>query len=269
MQTLISDRTWKTDRKCSIRSLWKTLLSVAVGAFFAVYDGHGGRDVMEYCESTLHDIVLQELRNLSAKSELEEDVGKALVVAFQKVDSQVAMLGVSKVGCTATVALVHRQGTARTLYVANVGDSRAVALGRAGLQRLSRDHKASDPAEQARIADEGGLVSRGRVGGVLCVSRSLGDHHLKDCGVSCVPDVTSTCCEEVRVVVMASDGLWDVLEDAEVDRFVADCVDRSAAQHGNWQEVAAHLRKSVAAELVEEAKARGSRDNILVLVIFF
>ena len=45
--------------------------------------------------------------------------------------------------------------------------------------------------EAARVIEDGGMIRHGRVGGVLCVSRSLGDHHLKNCGLSCVPEVCS------------------------------------------------------------------------------
>ena len=39
----------------------------------------------------------------------------------------------------------------RVLYIANAGDTRAVLGQMAGYKRVSYDHKASDPAEQARI----------------------------------------------------------------------------------------------------------------------
>lgn len=47
-------------------------------------------------------------------------------------------------------------------------------------KRLSHDHTAEDPDEQARIQAAGGFVSRGRVLGILAVARSFGDHGMKD-----------------------------------------------------------------------------------------
>ncbi|CAJ1367507.1 unnamed protein product, partial [Effrenium voratum] len=147
--------------------------------FFAVYDGHGGRSEVDYVEAQLHATLLAELRS---KRPLE-----ALTQAFRKVDSQLAMMGAWNSGCTATVALV--QGC-RSVHVANVGDSRAVLVSPSGdSRRVSVDHRANDPEEAARVVCDGGFVRHGRVAGQLSVTRSLGDHHLKECGVSCVPDI--------------------------------------------------------------------------------
>lgn len=62
------------------------------------------------------------------------------------------------------------------------------------------------------IRKAGGNVLYDRVAGVLAVSRAFGDHGLCSFGVIANPDVTRF---ELRVihryVVVASDGLWDVV----------------------------------------------------------
>lgn len=239
--------------------------------FFAVYDGHGGRHEVDYCESKLHELVMDELRREASE---HLDVGRVLVESFRKVDAQLAMLGAWKSGCCATVALLHRRGAAATLHVANVGDSRAVLVGPGLAKRVSRDHRASDPEEAKRIAADGGFVRHGRVAGSLSVSRSLGDHHLKECGVSCVPDVCSCTLEAGEAsgglaLVIASDGLWDALEDDDARQVVRDCVAAAETRGCGPEGTAAELRGSAARSLVEVAKERGSRDNILALVVFF
>eukprot|EP00930_Biecheleria_cincta_P056787 TRINITY_DN42841_c0_g1_i1.p1 TRINITY_DN42841_c0_g1~~TRINITY_DN42841_c0_g1_i1.p1 ORF type:complete len:529 (-),score=86.81 TRINITY_DN42841_c0_g1_i1:164-1750(-) len=234
--------------------------------FFAVFDGHGGRQEVAYCESMLHEIVRAEVQHMQS----DEDVGRACRTAFEKVDSQLALMGAWSSGCTATVALVHRRGAATTLHVANVGDSRAVLVGGAGSLRLSADHRASDPCEAERVRQEGGVVRNDRVGGQLSVSRSLGDHHLKSRGVSCVPEVRTCSLTGDHALIIASDGLWDALEDCDAGDLLGCCVERAASLHGGDETaVAEHLRTVAAQELVERAKERGSQDNILALVVFF
>lgn len=230
--------------------------------FFAVYDGHGGRQAVDYCEERLHELVRAELQSLSE----EKDVEAVLQKAFQRIDAELALVGAWRTGCTATVALVHRTASTSALYCANVGDSRAVLYGSVGAKRISNDHRATDPREAARIAEEGGLVRHGRVGGQLIVSRSLGDHHLKGCGVSCIPEVHECSVGGDCALVIASDGLWDGLQDEEAGEVVDGAVKRALARGGCVQE---KLKELAAQDLVEAAKEKGSRDNILALVIFF
>jgi len=92
----------------------------------------------------------------------------------------------------------------RKLFVANVGDSRAVLVSSKRIDhspqsfehssdqsstippsgyfatRLTYDHRAEDIAEQNRIKEAGGFITRNRVLGILAVSRSFGDHGMKD-----------------------------------------------------------------------------------------
>eukprot|EP00747_Dinoflagellata_sp_TGD_P047454 gnl/TRDRNA2_/TRDRNA2_145020_c1_seq1.p1 gnl/TRDRNA2_/TRDRNA2_145020_c1~~gnl/TRDRNA2_/TRDRNA2_145020_c1_seq1.p1 ORF type:complete len:338 (-),score=39.17 gnl/TRDRNA2_/TRDRNA2_145020_c1_seq1:141-1067(-) len=229
--------------------------------FFGVYDGHGGRSEVDYCEAKLHDIVLAELRG--------KDPTSALTASFQKIDSQLAMLGAWNSGCTCTVAITHRSAAGLVLHVANVGDSRAVLCGGNGVRRLSIDHRASDPEEAKRVVQDGGLVRHGRVGGQLSVSRSLGDHHLKSAGVSCTPDVCTCDVGNNRALVIASDGLWDGIGDEEAGRMIEECTERAQKQSSDPRSVAELLRETTARSLVERAKERGSHDNILCVVIFF
>jgi len=242
--------------------------------YFGVFDGHGGRSETEYCEAKLHDIVLAELQAAGPGC---KDPTSALISAFRIIDTQLAMLGAWNSGCTATVALLRRQAAGATLlHVANVGDTRAVLaelrVG-GGSRRLSIDHHAGDPEETKRIVEGGGLVRYGRVGGQLIVSRSLGDHHLKSSGVSCVPSVSAVQfgAEECggHALVIASDGLWDALSDEDAGDVVRSSAAAAIAQGGAPEAIGDAMRKQSAQALVDLAVERGSRDNILVLVVFF
>lgn len=234
-------------------------------SFFAVFDGHGGRSEVDYCQQHLQETLVTELQSNRL------DPCKALEATFLKIDSQLAMLGAWNSGCTVTVMLLHRQASsspALSLYVANVGDSRAVLVGAREAYRLTKDHRPDDPSEAARIEADGGRVHNRRVSGKLGVARSLGDHHLKNAGVSAKPDTFAYEVSHGHVLVVASDGLWDVLGDQDAHGVLQVCMDGAVEQCGGQQGVKETLQETAAQALLDRAKQLGSRDNILVLVIF-
>ena len=116
-------------------------------------------------------------------------------------------------GTTALVCLVCEE----KLHLAHCGDSRAVlcTTGRPAT-RLTADHTPNLPAEAERISALGGFVSRGRVHGILAVSRALGDLELQPF-ISPEPDVSVVPipppAEAPSVLILASDGLWGLVED--------------------------------------------------------
>jgi integrin-linked kinase-associated serine/threonine phosphatase 2C len=126
-----------------------------------------------------------------------------------------------KDGSTAVVLLLIND----TVYVANLGDSKAVLCqvndnGEAATKRLTKDHNPVLYEERMRIQKAGGMVRDGRVMGVIEVSRSIGDGRFKHCGVSCVPDVTKfEITDKDRFILIACDGLFKAFStDAAVKR---------------------------------------------------
>jgi len=243
-------------------------------AYFAVYDGHGGRQAVDWLEEHLHNLVGAELQSVKVtKSGHPEDscVITAVKNAFKKVDSQLATLGAWKYGSTATVALLHTSASGNKLFVANVGDSHAALVHGRQARVVTVDHKASNPMEAARIQNEGGLVFRKRVGGILSVSRALGDHQLKGDGggVACEPDV-SICQvdEDCKALVIASDGLWDVLSAADVHRIVQDSIEKAIQKKNNPTQVQDCLSNEASQALVDAALKQGTHDNVIALVAF-
>lgn len=235
--------------------------------FFAVYDGHGGQQAVDYTEAKLHEILLNELRAVrpalphSTAPAMgrwsDEVVGEAMTRTFMKVDDQLRLVGAWRCGCTATVALFRKTQNAMRLHVANVGDSRAIAVDCMHDEwRVSVDHRPTEISEVKRVESEGGFVSRGRVAGQLGVSRALGDHALKSSGVSWKPTITTRDSTQDVALVIASDGLWDAMSDADSRTIVVRCLEDQ-------------IPDQAAQCLVDEAQQRGSRDNITCLVVFF
>lgn len=145
--------------------------------------------------------------------------------------------GGADAGAAALVALLRRG----VLTVANAGDCRAV-LCRAGgaAYPLSSDHKPDCPAEAARIAAAGAYVADGRVNGTLALSRALGDFYLKTATHLPAEQQAITAAPELRAVtlgrgdeflLLACDGIWDVLSSQQAVDFVRTGLARGVQPH--------------------------------------
>lgn len=233
-------------------------------AFVAVYDGHGGRQAVDYITAKLHDVLISELGT-------DSDPERALTSTFHKVDAQLRLVGCFHTGATATTALIWRERGRLLATIANVGDSRAIAVTRKepGFVSLTPDHKAVDPAEVARIQQGGGSVHRGRVGGQLLVSRALGDIGLKSSGVIATPHTQTRDVTDELALIIASDGLWDVVPEQTAAQVVVACAERALEDRRSYGGGANRVAQQAAEKLVELAKAKGSGDNITALVVIY
>lgn len=121
---------------------------------------------------------------------------------------------------------------------------------------MSVDHKPNCKDERMRIENSGGCVvwaGTWRVGGVLAVSRAFGDKPLKRYVIA-TPDVREeTLGPDDEFIILASDGLWDVVSNQDAVNLVRDVRDPEKA----------------AKKLAEEAMSRGSNDNVSAIVVRF
>lgn len=103
-----------------------------------------------------------------------------------------------------------------------------------------------------------------RVMGVLAMSRAIGDLCFRQYGVICDPDVsTMTRSTEDEYLLLATDGLWDVLTNEEAYRIIRHTVASNKAQGMGLE---ACIQNSVN-RLINIALDRGSRDNITVVLL--
>lgn len=140
------------------------------------------------------------------------------------------------------------------LYVANLGDTRAVMSKNGLAERLSYDHRGTDKMEIERVQAMGGFVVEGRVGATLAITRAFGDHSLKGKGVIAKPYIKKHVLKSSdRYLLIASDGVWDSMEDQDAVNYCKeDC-----------------STKDIAQAIVKGAIDRGSKDNTSCLVIRF
>ncbi|XP_022091548.1 probable protein phosphatase 2C T23F11.1 [Acanthaster planci] len=191
-------------------------------AFFAVYDGHGGAKVAQYAGQHLHT----KLTNQASykKGDIADSIKKAFLLLDEDMLSDETMKD-ELAGTTALIVVVKNG----KIYCGNVGDSRAVASVSGHAQALSHDHKPGNEEETKRIIAAGGWVEFNRVNGNLALSRALGDFVFKrneskpaeEQIVIAVPDVTvNDIRPDHEFLVLACDGIWDVLTNQEVVDFI-------------------------------------------------
>lgn len=242
--------------------------------FFGLYDGHGGRETVDFVVKTLHSNLTNVLTKNSDAAMLD-----AMTEAYLLTDGQLRRKNILRSGTTAVTCVVREEGTGgkKTLYTGNVGDSRAVLCRAGKAMRLTIDHKATLPEEEERITAAGGFIARNRVNGVLAISRALGDHMLKENDVvSARPYVTETALQEDdHFLLLACDGVWDVMTDQEATDFVASKIqaldmrmggDEPDQESDPAQELHDKLEATCKA-LVREALDRRSLDNITCMVV--
>ncbi|CAN6556251.1 unnamed protein product [Malus baccata var. baccata] len=164
---------------------------------------------------------------------------KSFFKAFKLMDKELKLHPTIDCFCSGTTAVtLVKQG--QNLVIGNVGDSRAVLATRDDdnsliAVQLTVDLKPDLPAESARIHQCKGRVfalqDEPEVARVwlpnndspgLAMARAFGDFCLKDFGLISVPDVCYRhLTERDEFIILATDGVWDVLSNKEAVEIVA------------------------------------------------
>ncbi|KAJ6746133.1 PROTEIN PHOSPHATASE 2C 68-RELATED [Salix koriyanagi] len=159
--------------------------------FIGVYDGHGGPDASQFISDHLF---LNLMRHARERGTISEEILRSAVSSTE--DGFLTLVRrscgikplIAAVGSCCLVGVIWRG----TLFVANLGDSRAVigSLGRSNTivaEQLTRDHNASMEEVRQELKslhpDDSHIVvmKHGvwRIKGIIQVSRSIGDAYLK------------------------------------------------------------------------------------------
>jgi len=246
-----------------------------------VFDGHGefGDEAAVYVATELAaEISSRFISQQAPKRVLHDSIGEV----NDKMFDNGAEDRFANSGTTAVVILIIGQ----RFWVANIGDSRAVVgmpkrgvygieggelttktVGNIRSARMSTDHKVKLPSEAERLerlAVENGqdrsrpIVKNDRLAGQLELARAFGSF---TCFAplrpeqACEPSITGpfTVVGRDVTVVLASDGVWDVMAD-----------------HAVLQNVMDNERIQVAAQaVIDEAVKSGSDDDATTVVIRF
>ncbi|CAJ2645651.1 probable protein phosphatase 2C 60 [Trifolium pratense] len=276
------------------------------GTFVGVYDGHGGPETSRF----INDHLVHHLKRFAAEQqtmsvdiirkaiEATEDGFMSLVAKQWSTKPQIASVG----SCCLVGVICNG-----TLYIANLGDSRAVlgravkATGEVLAVQLSTEHNAAIESIRHELRashpDDSNIVvlknNVWRVKGLIQISRSIGDVYLKKPEFNREPLYTKFRLREPfkkpilssepsisvhelqpqdQFIIFASDGLWEHLSNQEAVDIV---------QNNPHSGIARRLVKSALQEAAKKREMRYSdlteiergvrrhfHDDITVIVVF-
>ncbi|PWA25955.1 hypothetical protein CCH79_00001842 [Gambusia affinis] len=226
-------------------------------SFFAVYDGHAGSRVATYCSKHLLEHIITASVSTGGKQGLQ--------VGSDGCSTDTQALPPPAVGA---VKAGIRTGFLRIdEHMRSFSDLRN-GMDRSGSTAVcfsTLDHKPCNPRERERIQNAGGSVMIQRVNGSLAVSRALGDYDYKCVDgkgpteqlVSPEPEVyvMVRAPEQDQFIILACDGIWDVMSNEELCEFVKSRL-----------EVCDDLER-VCNEVVDTCLHKGSRDNMSIVLV--
>ncbi len=216
-----------------------------------IYDGHGGEKAARIAAEALTPFFLHRwARGIEKPRDARRGEAEYLREAYWAADKSIVDSGTESGTTAATFYIMDGR-----FMAANAGDSRVVIGKKWGrCLALTIDHRPSLEEEKSRIEGLGGVITwlgTPRVQGVLAVSRSLGDAKLKPY-ISSEPRIAEGYLgRENDYVVLACDGVWDVLTPEEV---------MSAVRAAKEPQPAAERIKEMALDY-------GSKDNVSVIVL--
>ncbi|XP_013591007.1 PREDICTED: probable protein phosphatase 2C 17 [Brassica oleracea var. oleracea] len=218
---------------------------------FAIFDGHKGDQVAAYLQKHLFSNILKD-------GEFLVDPRRTIVKAYENTDKEILSDTSSDLwsgGSTAVTAILIN---GKVMWIANVGDSRAIVSRRGKATQISVDHDPNTDAERSMIESKGGFVTNrpgdvARVNGILAVSRTFGDKDLK-AFMNREPDIKDVKIDShTEILILASDGISKVMANQEAVDIALKFKDP----------------KKAAKQLVVEALKRNSKDDISCIVVRF
>ncbi|XP_004573383.2 protein phosphatase, Mg2+/Mn2+ dependent, 1Nb (putative) isoform X1 [Maylandia zebra] len=233
-------------------------------SFFAVFDGHAGSTVAQYCSQHLlgHILATDGIGPEDDPPKVKGAIEEGFLQTDKHLHSVARREGWERGGTTVVATLISPY----YIYFANCGDSRAMLCRSGQVCFSTEDHKPYSPLEKERIESAGGSVSLQRINGSLAVSRALGDFGYKGAEnrtpsqqmVSPEPEV---CVVERspadEFLVLACDGVWDTISNEELCAFIH-----------NRLRVCTDLR-DVCTQVIDLCLYKGSLDNISIILLCF
>lgn len=237
------------------------------GTFVGIYDGHGGPETSRF----INDQLFQHLKRFASEQQtMSADVIRKAFQATEEgflsiVTNQWPMKPqIAAVGSCCLVGVICNG----TLYIANLGDSRAVlgrlmkATGEVLAVQLSAEHNASIESVRQELhsthPDDNHIVvlkhNVWRVKGLIQISRSIGDVYLKKAEFNREPLYAKFRLREpFKRPILSSDPSISVFQLQPHDQFII------YASDGLWE----HLTNQEAVDMVQNSPRNGSARRLV------
>ena len=182
---------------------------------FAVFDGHGGAQSSTFSSHFL---------SLKLKEYGEEKINEAIKALNASIVNKKWEDGT-------TVALAQFNSDRTKFTIAYAGDTRALIIKKDGSLRYATfDHKPTNHNEVDRLTEVGGVITQGRIGSVLAVSRAIGDATIFGVSHECECKEFDVLSDD-KYIVLACDGVFDVMTNEQVAEQAAACDDPMQAAY--------------------------------------
>lgn len=236
---------------------------------FAIFDGHGGYEV----SSKARELLPKEIHSKINLSTGENSAKLLLAECFEKTDKELMtkLPTCDDMGSTCTLCYIGKNKTNRIIFTANVGDSHAYLVSNKKATRLTQEHKCDNEEELARLKELNTIIINNRLFGQLALTRAFCDRKMKPFGLIATPSVSSYIVKEKSphmnpyikdssveydmFLVIASDGIWDVVKEEDLMRILTNAE--------NLEKSTKELTKM----LINFAIENKSTDNISVIVV--
>jgi len=205
---------------------------------YSVFDGHGGSWVAQTLKTDFSDFMIANLKKVDISKGIDRHLS-GIVIAFDELlfNNICKIENRETCGSTAIIALHMKSENVLggvnpmdTLYLINLGDSKAAVFKNGYNIFTTVDHSFNEK-EIERIKKAGGMFWQGRLYGSINMARAFGDFELKlnlgkksgtcekkymdprGMALSPIPVISKLSSTTLKgcTIVLASDGMWDVI----------------------------------------------------------
>ena len=193
------------------------------------------------------------IENIENYKKMKEIFKNVFLTTNLKLIEEKCMFNLENSGSTCVSVLLQKKDI-KKIYIANVGDSRAILIKEPSkdndswsYEQLSRDHVPSEKDEAERILKNGGEIQqiqnengewegplrifmKNEEGPGLAMSRSFGDVMGSILGIIAEPEVKEYLIKkEDKAIIIATDGLWEYVSNEEVTNTIKNLINKNNA----------------------------------------